>query len=648
MTSRARRLALAAVPLWFTFAIVFFNTPWRAKFLVSSVFAATVASPGYGLLIVAALAPLGRLIEIGLNLQPYRIGEAITLAFLAGWLLRPDTGRRSPSGPRAPAIAMTLVAAAVCASIVAQAVRVSQYPGELPDTLRILFQAYYLAPDRIGFDAGARLLEGLGLVAATTVLLRADVRLAVRLPVVMTAAAIAAALSSLLVTRGIAPSMVLAEQARLGSRISAHVADVNAAASYFGMLLFVALGMAARRRPPPAIWRTWLRSRMFLVSLLWLAAAGAEAAALWATGSRTGVAVAAIMFCVAAVLAATAWARPRARTVTFAVLAVAAVTAGAWRARTLQNDPGTSFRRQFTIASVHMIAARPALGVGIGQYYDTSPLFLTPEMAWVYGSQNAHNYFLQIGGELGLVGLAFFLGLMTVIVWQGVQALAVRPDDLRLLGCLTGAVALLITSLTGHPLLVDEVASTFWILLGLVVALSGSALRSARGHDVESGRRRRRPAVVGGVAFAALLLAALSVARRPIEPPISTAVDGLEPWETAPDGARFRWTHASASVFVPRDVTRVYIPVRLPTDNPRISPIAVDVHAGGATRGRMLVGDSWAILNVELSPLQSLLGYKRVDLRMDKTWQPAIYVPGSSDLRRVGVQVGDLKLFREY
>jgi O-antigen ligase len=620
MTSRARRLALAAVPLWFTFAIVFFNTPWRAKFLVSSLFAATVASPSYGLLIVAALAPLGRLIEIGLGLQPYRIGEAITLAFLAGWLLRPDTDRRSPSGPRAPAIAMALVAAAVCASIVAQAVRVSQYPGELPGTLRILFQAYYLVPDRIGFDAGARLLEGLGLLAATTLLLRADVRLAVRLPAAMTAAAVAAALTG---------------------------ADVNAAASYFAMLLFVALGMAARRRPPPAIWRTWLRSRMFLISLLWLAAAGAEAAALKATGSRTGVAVAAIMFSVAAVLAATARARPRARAVTFAVVALAAVAAGAWRARTLQNDPGTSFRRQLTVASVQMIAARPALGVGIGQYYDTSPLFLTPEMAWVYGAQNAHNDILQIGGELGLVGLALFLGLMTAIVWQGVRALAVRPDDLRLLGCLTGAVVLLITSLTGHPLLVDEVAPAFWMLLGLVVALSGSALRSAQGNDVESGRPQRRPGAVGGVAFAALLLAALSGVRRPIEPPISTAVDGMEPWETAPDGARFRWTHASASVFVPRDVTRVYIPVRLPADNPRISPIAVDVHAGGATRGRMLVADSWAILDVELSPLQSLLGYKRVDLRMDKTWQPAIYLPGSNDLRWVGVQVGDLKLFRQ-
>jgi hypothetical protein len=33
---------------------------------------------------------------------------------------------------------------------------------------------------------------------------------------------------------------------------------------------------------------------------------------------------------------------------------------------------------------------------------------------------------------------------------------------------------------------------------------------------------------------------------------------------------------------------------------------------------------------------------------MNKTWQPGIYIPGSSNLRKVGVQVGDLKLFREY
>ena len=86
------------------------------------------------------------------------------------------------------------------------------------------------------------------------------------------------------------------------------------------------------------------------------------------------------------------------------------------RARLLEADPtyrGGGFREQFFQTSLRMIGARPLFGVGVGQYYRTSPLFLSPQLAWTYGSENAHNYFLQIGGELGLVGLGLF------VVWLG-------------------------------------------------------------------------------------------------------------------------------------------------------------------------------------------------------------------------------------
>jgi len=32
---------------------------------------------------------------------------------------------------------------------------------------------------------------------------------------------------------------------------------------------------------------------------------------------------------------------------------------------------------------------------------------------------------------------------------------------------------------------------------------------------------------------------------------------------------------------------------------------------------------------------------------VDRTWQPALYLAGSADLRMVGVQVGELRLVRE-
>ena len=76
-----------------------------------------------------------------------------------------------------------------------------------------------------------------------------------------------------------------------------------------------------------------------------------------------------------------------------------------------------------------MIDARPLFGVGVGQYYRTSPQFLSPQLAWTYGFENAHNYFLQIGGELGLVGLGLFAAWSRRHDRQTLRALAREPAD---------------------------------------------------------------------------------------------------------------------------------------------------------------------------------------------------------------------------
>jgi hypothetical protein len=33
---------------------------------------------------------------------------------------------------------------------------------------------------------------------------------------------------------------------------------------------------------------------------------------------------------------------------------------------------------------------------------------------------------------------------------------------------------------------------------------------------------------------------------------------------------------------------------------------------------------------------------RRIDLRVDRPWQPGIYIAGSADMRTVGIQVGEV------
>jgi hypothetical protein len=135
------------------------------------------------------------------------------------------------------------------------------------------------------------------------------------------------------------------------------------------------------------------------------------------------------------------------------------------------------------------------------------------------------------------------------------------------------------------------------------------------------------------------MAAAISGATRTIEPPASQAVDGFSEWETGSDGVPFRWTGKYASLFVPSDVTHLSVPVRMPTRPPALTPMSVEARIATREGGLTFVNDSWSTLNLTLPALDSISGFTRIDLRVDRTWQPALYIPGSADMREVGVQV---------
>ena len=102
------------------------------------------------------------------------------LAFLTGWLLRASPDRR---GPRVAAGAVGwLLAATIVASIAGLAWQLGRYPGELAGAIDQIAHLYFFLGDRIGVVDGARLLEGIGLAAATVMLFRQHPSLSMTLP----------------------------------------------------------------------------------------------------------------------------------------------------------------------------------------------------------------------------------------------------------------------------------------------------------------------------------------------------------------------------------------------------------------------------------------------------------------------------------
>ena len=250
--------------------------------------------PADGLVIVAALAPLGVMFSRVLD-SPARGSEALVLAFLAGWLVRTclPKGRRTSVGGNlsVPVLLFGVVVVTSCVEQLAFLQFQRDYPWPFLQALSVfLARDYLLGPGDFGFvQTALRLLEGLGLFVCVVSICRADRTLVPRLTRALVAGAVGAALLSVTyVAMDVLDSEDWMAQlsVTLQDRWTAFIGDVNAAGSYFVLMAANALGAALA-------WTRW--------SVVWLAASAASFIALWLTRSRAVILSALIVMGAAAV-----------------------------------------------------------------------------------------------------------------------------------------------------------------------------------------------------------------------------------------------------------------------------------------------------------------------------------------------------------
>jgi O-antigen ligase len=152
--------------------------------------------------------------------------------------------------------------------------------------------------------------------------------------------------------------------------------------------------------------------------------------------------------------------------------------------------PQTSWNRVFTIsdevtsgnlndrtliwaAGVQVFSSHPVAGVGLGAFPEsTAPLLSFPsDEAFV-----AHNTFISIGTELGLIGLSLFLALLAAIVMPVLRLPAIE--------CRILLLTFILWAVGASTLTWEEHKST-WILFALMIQAGSTVARSPA-----FGRRR--------------------------------------------------------------------------------------------------------------------------------------------------------------
>jgi O-Antigen ligase len=423
-----------------------------------------------------------------------------------------------------------------------------------------------------------------------------------------------------------------------GLRISPQIPDYIAAGSYFSLCWVAAVGLAIATA-----------SRMRIV---WVGVSVPLAAALYLTGSRSVVAAAVVGLIVLVVLIVGQRAVAARGVLAFAAVAmVVMVGSYSWMSgRDMAGEMAKlsiSIRAELLKAGLRVIETRPLFGVGLDRFYIVASSVASDylRVQWP-GRMNPHNDLLRFGGELGLVGLALFLWILSAAALRVWRALP-RTRDPALAGVAAGLAAFLVTSMVSNPLMVREVSYAFWIALGLAVGRAAGPLTREPDEPSAPGVTPRWLRVARLRLPVALLLGALLIVSIPSRARQEIAnVDlrrvayGLSDWRSD-DGMKWRWSGPTATLFVDGQARLVEIPLRgtLPSGEPQ----QVEVRVDGQLANRVAVGREWQRLRT-LVPESTSSSPRRIDLLISPTWVPAEVLPRNTDRRVLGVRIGEVKV----
>jgi lipid-A-disaccharide synthase-like uncharacterized protein len=218
------------------------------------------------------------------------------------------------------------------------------------------------------------------------------------------------------------------------------------------------------------------------------------------------------------------------------------------QSRRLDNlsDLGGMMGSRFEIwtAVTNMFSTYPLMGVGEGNFYRLSSniSFARSEFLQLNRGENAHNYFLQVLAENGLIGILVF-----VIVFM-VPYLACKNKQLVLPASI-GLLSLFLGNVFAHSFLVRENLLIGAALLGLIYSFSGMGFTNPSTKAfIFSGRTRLLGMFAVFVLFAGMCLEAISsFGRLPFNAGADCYIKDVRAY---PDG----WTSGAWEELLPKGV----------------------------------------------------------------------------------------------
>ncbi|MFC2141483.1 O-antigen ligase family protein [Acidobacteriota bacterium] len=315
--------------------------------------------------------------------------------------------------------------------------------------------------------------------------------------------------------------------------------------------------------------------------------------------------------------------------------------------------------------AIPMIKEYPLTGVGIGGYIIEVSNYAKIFETRIGTPESAENYFLQVGSELGLIGLLLVLWIFWEIIWQMKRNHRKIPDDDRykfiLIGAAAGIIAFLINIQVHTYIGSYEIKYAFWLLVGLLFAMGRDA-----GEIAEEGRGIKE--IVGKVLFSRkfktaggillVLLGAvhlwnsthsLSLAARTEKLDLKQDF-GFYQQEKTNDDREFRWTREYGGTTLTVEKPVIEIPVLASHPDIENKPVNLKIFlVKDFFKQKKLLDKITLTRNVWKTYAYSVpeeVGQEVILLfKVSRTWNP-LKVTGAHDPRNLGVAIGKIQ-FKE-
>lgn len=600
----ARRAVDAALALLFALPLASLWTEPSAsltlKLFAAAVLVLTALRPGLGLCLAAALLPISPALHATMPAAAIeREAQALVLALLsAGFARFAFTPEGSRSRLALPALALGLVVAArgaiFSAADLADLSLVQSAGAVLSHVTREYFVPHERLPD---LHRALAWIVSLALAVLVERFIRND--RSTTEPVLRLAIVGAAAAAAFTIFR--AGQLVVASGDGLAGlvrmireyRFNPFLADLNATGSMQLLYLIPAAWIAVTRR---ALW-AWSATTLITV-------------ALWFTGSR-----AAVLAAFGGALAASVLARrmPRRWWVAVAVVAIGAAALTVWgtRPRRATVSEAMTIRWHMAVVGLQAAATDPLLGIGVDRLRTASAPLIPPELARMWrpaaNGENAHNNFVQVLAESGVLGLAAFLWLLAASVGAPSRWRTDASSDVIRPGIVGGLAAFLLTSLAGHPLLIEAVRLCFFFWLGCMAA--GTSLEV----PPRGGRWPARVMAALALLLAVVVVPRIATARRDANAVGATA--GAAPLAGRVDGVPYQPAGRDSAWVIAPETTTVEWTLRADFGSPRPCRVEIEVDR---RLGAVLDLDDivWRPVRLVLAPPARPRPSRRLDVRV--------------------------------